>query len=205
MDIANADHPAVVVVDSVPTYRLGLETALAAARFHVVRPGDVRAWARKVNGAVVSISLRSSLYERLLQNLHADRPSLPVVAIVCGDDKAAYHEALVMGAFSAIAWNDDTEEIVNVIEAARRGRSLLPSGVMRSLALATELGPDISQDERVWLRQLAQGVRVTELAQTVGYSEREMHRLLQRLYGRLGADSRSAALVKAAELGLLRA
>lgn len=204
MSTAGADHQEVVVVDAVPTYRLGLETALAAARFEVARPADLRAWARGTTGAVVSISLRSSADERLLQELHAEQPTLPIVAVITADSDETFREALVMGAFSAVAWNEDTDEIVSVIAAALRGRSLLPLTVTRSLALSTELGPDISQHEKVWLRQLAEGVRITELAQNVGYSEREMHRLLQDIYSRLGTDNRSAALVKAQQLGLLQ-
>jgi len=40
------------------------------------------------------------------------------------------------------------------------------------------------------------------LAEQVGYSEREMFRLLGELYRRLGAANRSEALDKAARLGV---
>jgi DNA-binding NarL/FixJ family response regulator len=201
--MARNDPPAVAVIDSVPTYRLGLETALAAAEFTIAVPADVRAWSQNAREAVVVVTLRSSLDEQLLQELHADRPAIPLVAVLSAVDLAAYRDAIVMGAHAAVAWNSETDEIVGVIRAALRGRSVLPTEVVRSLTVNMSSKPRITNEERAWLEQLAKGVRVTHLARQAGYSEREMHRLLQRLYGVLGGGSRSEALVKAARLGLL--
>ena len=57
--------------------------------------------------------------------------------------------------------------------------------------------------ERRWLRSLAEGATVGEVAAAEGYSQRHMRRLLANLYRRLGATGRVPALVAAARLGFL--
>lgn len=200
--MANNNQRTVAIVDSVPTFRLGLETALARVQLNVVTPADTRAWARTSSGAVV-ITMRSMVEEQLLRDLHTDQPDRPLIAVLTSVQDASFRNAIVMGAHTAVAWNATLDDIVGAVQAALRGRALLPTGVVRSLALNTNSEPPLSNAEKDWLSQLARGVRVTQLAQRTGYSEREMHRLLQRLYGRLGATSRSEALVTATRLGLL--
>lgn len=63
--------------------------------------------------------------------------------------------------------------------------------------------PRLVVAERAWLRELAQGSTVTALARTAGYSEREMYRLLAKLYTRLAATGRTEALLAAERWGLL--
>jgi DNA-binding CsgD family transcriptional regulator len=63
--------------------------------------------------------------------------------------------------------------------------------------------PQVTAVEIRWLQSLADGVTVAELAKQASYSEREMFRLLQRLYRRMGTRTRVAAIVKAARTGLL--
>lgn len=201
--MANNDVRTVAVVDAVPTYKLGLEAALAAAQLNVANPTNTRAWARTMREAAVVVTLRSAQDEELLHDLHVDRPERPLVAILTAVHSVSFRQALVMGAHAAVAWNCSPEEIVGVVRAALRGRALLPTDVVRSIALDNNSEPPFSNAEKGWLDQLAQGIRVTQLARQTGYSEREMHRLLQRLYGRLGAASRSEALVKATRMGLL--
>ncbi|MDQ3641282.1 MAG: hypothetical protein M3450_07420 [Actinomycetota bacterium] len=58
-------------------------------------------------------------------------------------------------------------------------------------------------EEVGWLQTLARGATVARLAGEVGYSEREMFRILSNLYQRMGVVSRTEALVQAAQWGLL--
>ena len=50
-------------------------------------------------------------------------------------------------------------------------------------------------EELTWLRILAQGGTVHDLARQVGYSERALYRLLHALYGRMGVSSRTEAIL----------
>jgi DNA-binding NarL/FixJ family response regulator len=67
-----------------------------------------------------------------------------------------------------------------------------------------ETDPAITTDQMAWLRHLASGMTVAELARVAGYSERAMFRLLQSLYRQLGARTRIEAIVRAQEQGWLR-
>jgi hypothetical protein len=83
---------------------------------------------------------------------------------------------------------------------------VLPAEVVRALVTTngTPLDvPEVTTVEIGWLQRLADGITVAELAKQASYSEREMFRLLQRLYRRMGTRTRVAAIVKAARTGLL--
>ncbi len=67
--------------------------------------------------------------------------------------------------------------------------------------MAGQMG--LSPAERQWLRSLAEGATVVEVAAASGYSARHMRRLLADVYRRLGVTGRVPALVAAAKLGLL--
>lgn len=62
---------------------------------------------------------------------------------------------------------------------------------------------DLAPDEIDWLRALAHGTRVADLARESGYSERAMYRELRKLWNRLGVANRAQGLARAGELGLL--
>ena len=61
----------------------------------------------------------------------------------------------------------------------------------------------ISPWEVHWLQMLANGATVADVARDASYSEREMFRLLNRLYRAMGARNRVEAIVMAARAGLL--
>lgn len=61
----------------------------------------------------------------------------------------------------------------------------------------------LSPAERQWLRSIAEGATVVEVAAAEGYSERHMRRMLADVYRRLGVTGRVPALVAAAKMGLL--
>ncbi len=108
------------------------------------------------------------------------------------------------GATGVVSTAMELEEAVTVIRCAASGQTLMPSAVARALCRPLS-GPPPALDgrERGWLRTLADGGTVSVLARGVGYSEREMYRLLSGVYVRLGATSRTEALLLAERWGLL--
>lgn len=92
-------------------------------------------------------------------------------------------------------------------EAAVQGRCILPIEVLRALT-SSETGGGTDADvpsarDRDWLRQLAEGITVGQLAARVGYSERMMFRLLRDVYDRLQVKGRTEALLLARDRGWL--
>jgi DNA-binding CsgD family transcriptional regulator len=61
----------------------------------------------------------------------------------------------------------------------------------------------VGGEEQSWLRSMAGGMTVADLAESVGYSERAMFRLLRDLYRRIGVKNRTEALIWASRNSLL--
>jgi DNA-binding NarL/FixJ family response regulator len=132
-----------------------------------------------------------------------DRAGDVVAVALLGDGSATgYREVLETGVDSAVARTASVERIVEVVEAALHHRTVLPTEVARGLACRQ---PDRAVDDvqAGWLRALAHGATVEELADSAGYSERAMYRQLRRLYDALGADNRTDALLQALRRGLI--
>src|SRR5262249_55405296 len=93
------------------------------------------------------------------------------------------------------------------IAATLDGEVVMPAGVARALADGAPITrvrlPASSVEQLSWLRRLAAGATVAQLASEAGYSERAMFRLLQTLYRKVGARSRIEAILLAHELGWL--
>ena len=92
-----------------------------------------------------------------------------------------------------------------MVTAAAEGRTRLPSTVARGLTGAAPPEPEVelSATDRTLLHALCQGLTVATIATHVGYSEREVHRRLRNLYGRLGLRGRADALIFAVRHGLV--
>lgn len=140
-----------------------------------------------------------------LAELSLVQPELPLVALLDDAEADQYRLALRAGATAAAPRGADPATVVRVLQAALAGLSLVPARVVRLLAAAGRpddedmIGPlDVS-----WLRHLAGGATVQQLACRSGYSEREMYRLLHDLYERMGVRNRSEAIARAARWGLL--
>jgi DNA-binding NarL/FixJ family response regulator len=99
----------------------------------------------------------------------------------------------------------DLDLVVEAVLLALEQRTVLPTPVARDLvfAPAEPATAELSVDERHWLRSLADGRTIAEIAEDAAYSRREMHRLLRGIYGRLGVENRSQALVSAARQGIV--
>jgi DNA-binding NarL/FixJ family response regulator len=95
--------------------------------------------------------------------------------------------------------------IRRIFRAAVLGEILLPLEVVRGLAAGREFAGDEEESpsarEVEWLRQLAAGVTVAQLAERVGYSERAMFRMLNDLYRRMKVANRLEALIHAHDRG----
>ncbi len=103
-----------------------------------------------------------------------------------------------------LAATHPAEDIVPVLHCAARGHTVLPRELVRALCRPASLPPpSLTPTEQAWMRRLAAGGTVAGLARTCGYSEREMYRRLSTVYLRLGARTRTEALLLAERFGLL--
>jgi DNA-binding NarL/FixJ family response regulator len=197
-------HSQVGIADPLPALRYGVRTALEAAGFGVAEPADVAAWAAGDGSRVVLLGLVAAESWAALDAVVANAGSVPLVALLDRPSTEEYRRCLRLGATTALPRASSPEQIVEVVRAASGHQTLLPAAVAASLAGS----PDpalvlLDPDQLRWLRGLAAGMTVEELAWKEGYSTRTMYRRLHHVYRRLDAGDRTRALIRALELGLL--
>jgi DNA-binding NarL/FixJ family response regulator len=193
----------VAVVDRAPAYRRGLELAFSEAGYRVEHPADMGRWAEAAGVRALVATCRSASEARRLALARARGTDTVAVALLGDDSPVAYREVLETGVESAVARDAALDRIVEVVGAAVDRRTVLPTEVARNLARGGQDDDDVEDEQAEWLRALARGATVEELAESVGYSERAMYRQLRRLYERLGATNRTEALLQALRRGLI--
>ena len=194
------------IVDPAASYRSGLSAALSNAGHAPVDVADPRAWASTAGRRVLLWTVRGVEDWKGFRALRGLNPELVLVALLVDPTPEAYAEALRSGAAAAVAWEAVPQAIVKVVAAALEGDVLIPAGVAQALAAKLPAIEDrdwITHEELEWLRILADGSTVHDLAQRVGYSERALYRLLHALYGRMGVSNRTEAILQASRRGLL--
>jgi DNA-binding NarL/FixJ family response regulator len=202
----------IAVVDPLPMYQQGVAAVLAEAGYRVELPDDLLAWLQRRGEAVVVLTLRSEDDWNLLRRVRAEPPP-PRVIVLLDDDRAATGiRAMRVGAWSVLPRGVTVRTLRRTVEATVSGQAVMPAEVALALATApaayAEMPPTgppstLSGDQMAWLRQLANGSTVAQVADRAGYSERAMFRLLRAVYERLGSHSRIEAIMRAKEAGWL--
>jgi DNA-binding NarL/FixJ family response regulator len=191
----------VAVVDPLPMFRQGVAAALAASGHTVEMPADVMAWVRRRADTLVLLTVASERDWELLRQLCAD--TQPVIALLDKDSAVIGARAVRAGARSVVPRAVTDATLRRTVEATLGGQAVMPPAVASALAAEPIAEHTPSADQLDWLRQLATGATVTQLADQAGYSERAMFRLLHALYQQLGVGSRIQAIMRAKEAGWL--
>lgn len=205
---SGACHPCPVqihaaILDPLPLYCDGAVVALRDLGYTLDRPDDIWSWLTGGGLQVVVVSLCAPADWRLLADLHDAHPEVRLLALVDDPAPATYIRALTTGAVGVIPRTSSAEALRDGFRSLLRAQSLLPITVVRLLVDAPPSAdqPVVSTQERGWLRDLAGGTTVAQLATTAGYSERMMFRMLRALYAKLHASNRTEALMHARDQG----
>lgn len=196
----------IAVCDRASSYRQGLGTALTEACYAVRDVDDLRSRPVVADIEVVLFTVRSATDWQVLRDIVTVNRDLKVIALLVDPTPDRHAEALRCGAHGVVAWEALPSTIVTVVTAAIDGMALIPSPVARSIAM---IGPPlcdpdwITDEEAEWLKLLARGATIQQLADKVGYSERALYRLLHGLYGRMRVANRTEAILQASRWGLL--
>jgi DNA-binding NarL/FixJ family response regulator len=195
------------VRDPLPLFCIGLLALLAAAGFDSEVPEDLLSWVCDDGTKLLLMTLATPEDWELLTALKPGRSDLAVVAVLAYPNLMSHVRAVNAGAVTAIPRCAAPSLVQRAFEAAVDGRSLLPVEVVRAIAAGVpngELGSTSPSEEEInWLRRLARGLSVADLAEHAGYSERTMFRLLRALYAKVQAPNRTVALIRARDEGWL--
>jgi DNA-binding NarL/FixJ family response regulator len=197
----------IAVVGGSPTWRRGVSATLADAGYTATEMDTLDAWKPGRGGRALVAYIGGAASLESVGEFAQQYPHIPVVAVVAELNVGSFAEAVRAGAMVAIDDGDPVESFATVIETALLGRSAVPETIVRAMASRIPSAPDPSRwltpDEADWLRELAGGKTVADLADAVGYSEREMFRTLRDTYARIGVRSRTEAIIWATRHGLL--
>ncbi|WP_181958015.1 response regulator transcription factor [Nonomuraea mesophila] len=190
-------------------YRQGVAAVLSTAGYVVESPADLLAWVRQERRGVVLLTLVREQDWELLGRLRDTGGAHGVIVLLVEESAVLGTRAVRAGARSVLPREVTATALRRTVEATFDGQAVLPAEVVT--ALVTGVHQDgtspgtLSPHQLSWLRQLAGGATVAELAGRAGYSERAMFRLLQALYREMGVTTRIQAIVRAQERGWLAA
>lgn len=196
----------IAICDRAPSYRRGLGAALTAGGYTIEESDDLRAEDPIPDVDAVLFTVRSADDWRVLREVVAANRDVKLIALLADATPDRHAEALRCGAHGAVAWEARPETILAVVGTTLDGMVLLPMSIAQAIAVS---GPPlrepgwINAEEIEWLKLLARGVTVQQLAGKVGYSERALYRVLQGLYERMKVSNRTEAILQASRWGLL--
>jgi DNA-binding NarL/FixJ family response regulator len=181
--------------------------ALGEAGFDVTSVEDPTDWQAGRDGSALVMSVGDQDQLEVLQSFSDEHPHIPVVAVVSEVQLVALARVVRSGAVSAIDDHCDAESLALTVEGALHGLTVMPGRLAAGMAQLvpddSELGSLVSTEQAMWLRSMAGGMTVADLAEDVGYSERAMFRNLKALYLRLGVQNRTEALIWATRNSVL--
>ena len=152
------------------------------------------------------IGIRVDADIELLGELISDNPSIAVVALLDPLSPERFCSCLEAGACGCVSLDWSGERILMALEAGLNGLALLPVSMARVLVgrnVRQSKPQTLTSVQQIWLRRLASGMTIQELARQVGFSERETYRRLRQIYSAMGVRGRTEALILASSSGLL--
>jgi DNA-binding NarL/FixJ family response regulator len=184
-----------------------MSAVLGEAGYAVIGLNDLGEWSPGLGGSAIVVGIDDVTGLDAIREFSEEHPHIPIIAVMPEVSLTSFAQAIREGASAVVDEDHPTGAIVSALASALEETTAVPRHLLRAMAHLVpeveDLGSWLNPDETAWLRAMAGGVTVAELAQEVGYSERAMFRNLKNLYTRLGVDNRTEALLWASRHGLL--
>jgi DNA-binding NarL/FixJ family response regulator len=208
----------VLVADDHPVVRAGLRALLSAepGLTVVAEAGsgeETVLMARQHQPDVVLMDLRMPGAGGLaaIRQLSADQPGVRVVVLTTYDSDADILPAVEAGAAGYLLKDTPRDTLVGAIFAAARGETVLAPSVAGRLVNRLRAAPPeppaaretLSARETQVLLLAGRGLTNAQIGRELFVSEATVKTHLLRAYAKLGVSSRTAAVTRAMELGVL--
>ena len=145
-----------------------------------------------------------------IEHLQRDYPETAVVILTTYNEDDLILRGLQAGAKGFLLKDTSRETLLDTIQAAAKGESLLGAEVMSRLLAHTKAGRQtavtpspLTARELQALRAVAAGETNKGVALQLGITERTVKSHLTSVYNKLGVDSRAAAIAIATQKGWL--
>ena len=194
------------VFNAPPLYSIGLSDALRHSLFSIESVRDLATWTTDYPTETLLWLVRDPTNFAAVGEVAERSPQVHIITVLDPITTEAALDSLRVGAVGAIGLYESPDDVVLAIEAAERGRVILPACVARPLVEKLSCQFEVNQLDECdvsCLRALASGEKVAQMARCFGYSEREMYRRLRRLYSRMAVGGRTVALLLAVRGGLI--
>ncbi|GAA2055685.1 response regulator transcription factor [Catenulispora yoronensis] len=133
----------------------------------------------------------------------ADAPAVLILTTYSTD--ADILAAVEAGAAGYLLKDAPPEELATAVRAAARGETVLaPPVAARLLGRVRAERPTLSQREAEILELVAEGLANRQISRRLFISEATVKTHLVHIFGKLGVDSRTAAVAAAVQAGLIR-
>ncbi len=147
-----------------------------------------------------------------IEHLQHDHPQVAIVILTTYNEDDLMLRGLQAGAKGFLLKDTSRDTLLDTIQAAAKGESLLGADVMNRLLAHTQAegkrpsaaaDSPLTERELQTLRAVANGKTNKGAALQMGISERTVKAHLTSVYNKLGVDSRAAAIAVAAQKGWL--
>ncbi len=203
----------VVLADDHGVVRRGIRDFLAEA-------GDIAVVAEAENGpnafdrvvqhqpdvVMLDIQMPGENGIEVARRLRAGGLALGILILTAFDDPPYIKAALEAGANGYVLKSSDADEIIEAVHAAYEGKTMLSVKLTASLAnvlASRELSSQLSEREQDVLRLAARGLTNKAIGFQLSISDRTVQGHLAKIYEKLGASSRTEAVIRAVRLGLI--
>jgi two-component system, NarL family, response regulator YdfI len=167
----------------------------------------------RVHPHIVLMDLRMPNLDGIsaIEKLHESQPEISVIILTTYNEDELMLRGLQAGARGYLLKDTTREALFDAIRAASRGETLLSPDILQKVLATAHKNPGVANQhamltEREFevLRSVANGERSKEVAYKLGITERTVKAHLASIYGKLGVDSRAAAIAVAAQKGWLK-
>ena len=197
----------VAIADDHPLAREGIKQALGRdPEIRIISEAksgsDLEAAMRPVPDVLIlDVHMPEFKADTDIPRLRRQHPGMKIV-IVTASDSGTLVQRLMDSVHGYLLKSDDVDTYASVVREVCRGRKSF-SKLALDLAINTPKLPDLSERELEVLTLAARGLKSVQIARELYLSERTVASYLASAGQKLGVCGRTAAVVKAVELGLV--
>lgn len=163
------------------------------------------ALAEELKPDVILMDLRMPEMDGLeaIEILSRKQPETAVIILTTFNEDELMRRGMALGARGFLLKDTDRKTLIENIQAAAAGNTLISPELMKKLLVGTKDSSPAKLTDREMeiLKAAAQGARSKEIAWELGITERTVKSHLASVYNKLGVDSRAAASAEAARRG----
>jgi len=146
-----------------------------------------------------------------IEMLKQTHPALAIIILTTYKENDLMLRGLQAGARGYLLKDTDRETLIDTIQAAASGKTLLKPEILQQVlhyqqdqpVQETKTENLLSERENEVLQLVAEGARNKEIAYQLKITERTVKAHLSHIFQKLNVDSRAAAVAAAAKLGVL--